>query len=328
MNIKWSPSRLKSAEHCLAWYYYSYIDKEKSEIPTNPYLVLGSLFHSMLYNFYNPDGTPFFKSAKTFAGAAWGQWLFSHTNDNLDRRGKKIMWNFEGQKFVMKDEIQTLAKMIYNKYASPKTPRPVYDLSEHEIKTKFNGLRIEGNIDAFLPYNKKDGLRVVDYKTDFSRPSRERLEYDPQFGIYLFLVGLKLSKSEDFRKRLNYPEKNAKKLSLENLFLSDDINMQFDHLRSRSQILIPKTKEDIETILSSMEERSYQINSGNFVRSRGNHCVYCLRREKCESDLKKNKELILPGINQINLFPSSERVIKSRKRPQKTIRFPKRIAKN
>lgn len=320
-NIKWSPSRLKAAEHCLAWYFYRYHDEDKSKIPTRPPLVFGNLFHSMMERFYNENGTPFYKSTESFTNAAIGQWLHAFTKDDVDNRGKEIIWEYNGQKFVMIRDIEQIAPIIYRKYADPKTPRPIFQ--ELGIKVNLEGVLLNGKIDAILPHTRENGLLIVDYKTDRFPPGRDRISYDPQFSAYALLVGIKLSQDPEFRRKTNFPEEEAEKLSIENLFLHEEIKTQYDHLRTGESVVVERRIEDVERYLVSIKDREEQIHTNNFIRSPGKHCVRCDRREKCDDDTKNEVKLELPENNQIELFPQTTRIKKSRKRPQKSFRFPK-----
>ena len=322
-SIIWSPSRLKKAEHCLADYYYSYIDKDKSNIPTTAYMSMGNLFHSLMEQFYKDDGSPYFKSKESFAGAAVGQWFRLYVEPGKNRQGKEIKWDFKGQPFVLKRDIGDIAEVIYEKYSNPNQPRPVKQ--EHRIKASLDGMQIQGIMDAILPFTEEERLVIVDYKSDRFPPGRNRLRYDPQFGLYPLLVGIELNKNPLFRRQLNFPEEEAEKLGGNPILLSSMVKMQFDHLRTGETVQVERTEKDLEKILVSIKDREEQIGDNNFIRSPGNHCVTCLRKKRCDKDTAEGIELKLPEANQIELFPLAEKQKKSRKRPQKTLRFPKEI---
>ncbi len=320
-NLVWSASRLKTAEHCLAWYFYRYHHKDKRKIPTTPPLVFGNLFHSLMERFYNEDGTPFYKSEDSFSGAAVGQWLHVYTKEGKDNRGNKIDWFFEGQKYAIIPEIKDVAKQIYQTYSDPERPRPAKQ--EYDMRVSLDGLLLRGTMDAIFGYREETGLIGTDYKTDRFPPGKDRLEYDPQFGFYLLLMGIALKQNPILRRELNFPEEEAEKLSIENLFLSEKINIGYDHLRTGQTVPISRSEEDIQKILISIRDRKEQILTNNFIRSPGKHCVRCQRRELCDSDTKNEVKLELPDNKQIELFPPTKRIKKSRKRPQKVIKFPK-----
>ena len=324
---KWSVSRLKAIEECPMWYYFSYVDKDKRNIPRRPQFAFGDLCHSLMERAWTgKDNTFLYKTPQSFFKVAKRLWYKNFVYSETDNRGEVIDWQFEGQPHVMARQLKKATRSMYYKYRN--APRPAFQELTlesriiHSLGDRKLEIELLGKIDAIEQYTRERGLLITDYKTDMFNPGRARLEWDPQPTVYLLLTSLALRNDPEFRKQLNYPEELIESTPETTLILPE-LNVQFDLLRRGESFQMQRTDRDVQRVLATIMDKMTLIEEENYVRSEGTHCLRCMRRERCDTEKEEGLH-IQPGKNpQIEIFPIKPRKPKSRKRPQKSFRFPK-----
>jgi len=338
---RWSVTRLKALEHCARWYKFLYLDEDKDTLPKKPEYAFGNLCHTLMEMAWTGKDESFlYKSANSMFNAAKRLWYMSYVFPETDTRGGKIQWSSNGQPHILAKRLRRYTRSMYYRYRQE--PSPTFQELKLETKVMLEiGKRtfeyeLEGVIDAIHSFNEQDGITVSDYKTDRYKPSISRLGWDRQPTAYAFLISTALRNDSEFRQRLNYPQSLIDSTPKDS-FLLPMINPQFDHLRSGNSFRVSRTNKDVIRLLTTIPDKMILLLNEIYPRSEGDHCLRCLRRLECDSEKERGVHLrqednpqteIFPIERQkiklkVELFPIKYPKTKSRKRPQKSFRFPK-----
>ncbi|MEM2956062.1 MAG: PD-(D/E)XK nuclease family protein [Candidatus Pacearchaeota archaeon] len=294
-NIILSSTQINTYIGCTLSYYYYKIAKIK--VPQMPYMVFGAALHQAIEDFYKLN----FKSIESFCS----YWRFLwHYKINTIEKGKekkktKIPKNQLTLDMVIDDTPREQKPLIEfgqtkkkkeilwkNKWAEIKAykiageeiltkfwyfahqnPEPI--MKEQEFEINYEGHDLTGIWDKIDMKNNE--IRIIDYKSGFSKPEKNSIEFRfmPQLTLYALAY------------KIIYGEEPGK--------------VGIHHLRESEEITREINPGEFEEFTSRLKNTARKINNGEFWRYPGWHCKYCNYPYVCHKTQfrKGGKEIII-----------------------------------
>jgi hypothetical protein len=202
-----------------------YLDKKVKKKVTSPSLAKGTHMHNRieelrLHPYRKQLGkNQRYSSAKTFANVVGGDWHRQAINEG-EMQGKKILWEYENQKYVLKNEIKEMCLRIYPILMKEQEENPpvvfkfytkkgnIRFRTGYEFELIYKGRGLRGEIDEIR--KEKDKIIVRDYKTGKWQFIEGKLDYAYQPTVYDLITCLECLNNEKFRNSLDITEEQAK----------------------------------------------------------------------------------------------------------------------
>jgi len=314
--IFWSPSRYDTANLCLMKYYFQYVMTPRLKI-TTPIQALGGFLHRRKENLFKGKSGHLelrYKSAESYANSAIGVWKHKIIREGgFD--GKKILWEYDGQKWAFINEIEDLCIKTYNACAKEEPPLHI----ELPIKFQLNGVGYNVRIDEI-----RKNLTIREYKTGRSLPSEFQLKHFPQFTFYALALCCLISQDKNFAETCDISEEERRSFGGNPVYISEKVNLEYYNVKE--DFLLPVTHRrnqdylELEHNIKSLEKIINNLGENIFAYV-GRHCRFCQFKMPCDEKISKGE---FYGINlnpQLKLF----KIISKPKYSDKTLSlFPRR----
>lgn len=307
--IEYSFSKLDDANYCLMRYYLRWI--EQAPHPNPPFFFKGRFFHNLMESFWDRLGTPEevtmsrnkreknrkrYSSNDEFAEYVRRQWIHEVIqNRNSKAPGSKVDWDFEGQEFVMAEQMKKMAYYFFNPLVE--LGRPLYQ--EKKFEFVIGHRRFRGRIDAIRLI---DGRIVIeDYKSGGPWIGQMKVNHDPQMTMYNVGLAAICFQDENFAESLGLKERRHEFANdptylveeIENRFIMVEAPAFWTRTDDKKKIervpLIHKTKrkkEHFYEILTMLDGVEKSIEHGIIYPERGRKCDSCVMKRACEEKLK------------------------------------------
>lgn len=295
--IFWSPSKYDTANLCWTKYYFQYIIHPRPKV-TTAILALGNFLHKRKENLFKGEPGHLelrYKSAQSYANSAMGAW--KHTTlqtEEID--GKRILWDYKGQKWAFIKEIEELCIKTYNACAREEPPL----LVELPIKFELNGIHYNVRLDEI-----RKNLTIREYKSGKSLPGEFQLKHFSQFTFYALAFCCLAKKDEKVSRICGISEEERESFGGNPNYISEKINLEYYQVREDKILPVThRTDQDyfeLEKGIRSLESMILNLED-NLYPNFGGHCRYCSFKEPCD---KKASSGEFYGINQdpqLNIF--------------------------
>ncbi len=289
-GLVWTPTKIDQATYCLLQWYL--INVEKVKVRTTGSMALGIFMHRRMEKFFKQDGKPLRKSPEAFANSCVGWWT-RHVISSGKIRGEDIHWRDEKEPWVLREVIRKICIPIYKRRLEEGCP--LY--TEFNIPDfKFEGRIYRGKIDEIRPG--KTGPIIRDYKTGRRRPGKMKLNYDPQFTLYLLAVSCLCYNDENFANSIGISKEDDIESPLD---FFDKIGLEYYLMREDELYTLKRNRviyEDFCRMIDGLEE---DIENDNFSPQRGRLCDYCSVKEECDGRTGKTFVRVTKPI-QLRIF--------------------------
>lgn len=305
-SIVWTPTKIDQATYCLLQWYLINIEKVKAR--TTGSMALGIFMHKRMENFFKKDGKPIRKSAEAFANSCAGWWTRYVINSGKIR-GEQIHWKDKNEPWILREIIKKMCGAIYERRIQE--PLPLY--TEFSIpEFEFEGRRFRGKIDE-IRFGKisenKEGPIIRDYKTGRRKPGKMKLNYDPQFTLYLLAISCLCYNDKKFAESIGISEMDSIESPLD---FFDKIGLEYYLMREDKLYQLKRNKAIYEDFCRMIEGLEEEIENDNFSPQRGRLCDYCSVNEECDARTGKTIIRVKKPV-QLRIF---DRVPWQRKRPK------------
>lgn len=301
MAVLWSVHKFNLAGDCLLKYFYRY--ERHIKIPKTGAMAFGVFWHRKLERFfegdpsfqpikpelfYAPTNTPRNKTPESFASTCRNHWGYAIGNDRRkEDPKKKIRWAYQGEPYVFKDEISTLAPAIYRRMMQEEPP--IFT----ELEFKSIPLRhgdhyhyFRGSIDHVG--RRENRLLIRDHKSGNYHQHQYELDHDPQYTVYGMALLHLLGTSERLARRVGIdPEESRHWVGRESEFLSL-VAMECHEVRTGELRQTTRTKLHADEIFKKLDGLEAHIEREEYPPERGEYrCNRCFARKSCDEDFAK-----------------------------------------
>ncbi len=250
-----------------------------------------------------------YSSAETFANVIANDWQRSAIKEGKIR-GDKILWEYENQPYVMKNEIKEIALRVYPILMeeaetviifSYKTQQGNLSIrNAYDFEFVYKGRGFTGEIDEI----RKEGDKIIirDYKSGRWQFIENKKEYALQPTEYTFAVCYEALTNEQFRNALSISLEQAQEWIKNPEKMSDHVIFEYFMLdkctewnKEKKEYVIveknpairPSRKEfhykelcleinSAEASLNDMQDKNY------YPARRGKHCDRCFYQKECD----------------------------------------------
>lgn len=302
--IKWSASRINTANYCRMRYWLKYVDPSKPKSLRLSAYVKGSLLHDLAQNFWKKLGTPEevkstskkfkdkkYYDAESFSKYAQGKWTSIIFAD--EKSSEKIFWKDKNEKWVTRTNL-------------PKICTPFYDFLIKEGPPLFAELAINASLDGRVYYGRIDEIRksegkiiIRDWKSGSPWMGEMKLKHDPQLTFYNFLLCSLANKDREFADKLGLEEKIVESYLGNPLYVDPNIELQFAMIESLAIDLSDskiknapqfiqstyRTNENFFELVKMVDGMDRAIETGDIYPERGKKCDICDMKEACDKKL-------------------------------------------
>lgn len=169
----------------------------------------------------------------------------------LTKSKKDIVYSSDKDFFIKLKYGQKLIGEFYDKYVEGKEPP-----KKVEFKfSKTDSVKLGSHILVGIFDQIDSNDRIVDYKTGFSKPFKNQLDYDLQFTIYSY--------------------------AYRQLFNKEETGLVLLHVPSCTEFLTKRTNKDFEILREEIDKVEKSIETNVFVRNLGRNCYNCYFVEHC-----------------------------------------------
>ena len=229
----WSATSLEDFFRCPRGWF---LERNKRKKITTPPLAKGTHCHSKgeELRLHHLRTKARYKSAESFGNVIANDWQRGPMKEGKIR-GNKILWEYETQPYVIKEEIRSLGKKHYPILMGEEPPilfqksninneTPIHKrfTIAHRFKYIFQGRALSGEIDEIRPNHK-----VRDYKTGKWGFIEKKLEFSLQPTYYLLTFCILCNKDETFREMMGVKKEEAEHWAGNPDFISERIKFEY-----------------------------------------------------------------------------------------------------
>jgi len=319
--IKWSATRINTANYCRMKYYLTYADPDKPKPLRLSAYVRGSLLHGLIENFWDKLGTPEEVSKKTskkkyydaesFARYAQGKWsgiIFAddsvkekykgyisqgNTDESDKIKSHLIYWKDDQEKWIIKAGLKKECEPLFSCLINE--GRPLF--SELPFDFILNNRRFTGRLDEVRMNNGK--VKIRDYKSGNPWVGDEKRDFDPQLTMYNVSLCSLCYSDRELAAKLGLESSLVDKFMGNPMYINPDFEVEFfmidslgidpanPKIREVPPLIVGSERRDEHffEVIKMIEGIEESIRTRNIYPERGRKCDSCDMKLNCRTAL-------------------------------------------
>jgi len=319
--IKWSATRVNTANYCRMKYYLAYVDPDKPKSLRLSAYVRGSFLHKMIEKFWARLGTPEeaakksslkkYYDAESFGDYSRRKWqsiisaddrMRVKYNENVSKGNMEeaeeinehlIYWKHDQEKWVIKGNMPKLCVPLFSHII--KEGKPLF--SELPFDFVINNRRFTGRIDEV---RKENGIIIIrDYKSGRPWVGSEKRDFDPQLTMYNVGLCHLCQTDSEVKAKLGLEQSLIDKFMGNPIFVNPDFKVEFfmidafginpsnPRINTVPPAIVPSERRDEHffELMKMVEGTEESVNTGNIYPERGRKCDDCDMKAPCRQKL-------------------------------------------